>query len=86
MADEYGTVGLGGSVDGDVTFHFCYQATENFTVKVNTGQDASISATLQELGAGQTTLSVSGSAVNLPGSTFAYVKITVTGGTTTYLS
>jgi len=86
MAD-YGTAGLGESVEGNVKFHFCYQATANFTINVNTGEGATITATYRKLGSNQTTtVSSSGTVITFPPATFAYATIEVTGGTSTYLS
>jgi hypothetical protein len=84
---NYGTAGLGDSVAGDVTFHFCYQATADFTVKVNTGDGATITATYEKLGSSPpVTVSSTGTAITFPPATFAYATIEVTGGTSTYLS
>ncbi len=85
MAD-YGTAGLGESVDGNVKFHFCYQATADFTVNVNTGGGATIKATYKKLGSSQTVTLSSSTAITFPPATFAYATIEVTGGTSTYLS
>ena len=86
MANDYGTVGLGESVEGNVNFHFCYQATASFPIKVNAGEGASITLTYEDLSGSSVTLST-GTTFSLPASTFCYVKIEVTGGGgSTYLS
>ena len=89
MADEYGTVGLGAELDGDIVYHFCYQATAPWTIGVNCSDEAEITATITQLGGGASTVSASGSglsSISLPASTFCYVKIGVTGGGTVSLS
>lgn len=102
MAD-YGTAGLGSSesVEGSpITYHFCYQATDSFSITVNwdftsTPVDASATVTYQELGGSASsstttiTTTTGSQSFTLPASTFCYVYIDVegTGGTvTTYLS
>ncbi len=88
MADEYGTVGLGTSLEGDVIYHFCYQATGG-SIGVNCSGEATIDATITQLGGVASTVSASGSGlstISLPASTFCYVKIEVTGGGTVSLS
>lgn len=89
MADEYGTVGLGTSLEGDVIYHFCYQATGGWSIGVNCSGEATIDATITQLGGVASTVSASGSGlstISLPASTFCYVKIEVTGGGTVSLS
>ena len=84
---EYGTAGLCESVAGNVKFHFCYQATADFTINVNTGGGATITATYEKLGSSPpVTVSSTGTAITFPPATFAYATIEVTGGTSTYLS
>lgn len=97
MADDYGTVGLGGSVEGSpVTYHFNYQATASFGLAVNweftsTPSNASATVTHQSLGglassSSQDITTTTGSAsFTLPASTFCYVKVEIegTGGTVT---
>ena len=83
---NYGTAGLGDSVAGDVTFHFCYQATASFSVNVNTGDGATITATYKKLGSSPPVTVSSSTVITFPPATFAYATIEVTGGTSTYLS
>lgn len=101
MADTYGVAGLSESVEGTpITYHFCYQATEAFSITVNwsftsTPSSASATVTYQELtgsavSSSETITDTTGSeSFTLPASTFCYVTVEVvgTGGTvTTYLS
>lgn len=83
MADEYGTVGLGAELDGDIVYHFCYQATEAWSLSVNT-TGGTVSTTITHLDGRTSTYS--GGSISLPASTFCYVKIEVTGGGTVSLS
>ena len=85
-----GVVGLGGSVEGLVTFYFCYQATASFGINVNytftsTPTDASATLTYQEIGASPVSSTTSISATSgaasfsLPPSTFCKVTISMAG-------
>lgn len=95
MATEYGTVALSADAtsegaDMSVTLHFCYQATDAFDITVNwtftgTSSNRVAKLTYQELGGSSVvdTFTTPGAddsdTVNLPASTFCYVKVEVTG-------
>jgi len=84
-----GVVGLGGSVEGNVTYHFNYQATDSFSINLNYSfesapTEASATMTAEDLNGSITSASrsigQSGSAsFSLSPSTFKYVKIEASG-------
>jgi len=96
MATEYGTVGLSGELDGEVVYHFCYQATASFSLSLNweftsTPTSPVVKVTYTPLGGSPTVNEQSSPGISgtlnttLPAATFCYVKAEVsgTGGTLT---
>ena len=91
-----GVAALNEEIEGEVTYHFNYQATSSFDITINweftsTPTDPAFTITYQELDGTEvtdsaTTPGTTGSfSVTLPASTFCYVKIEAegSGGTLT---
>lgn len=90
MADEYGTTGLGASLNGDVIYHFCYQATAGFSLNLNwefesMPSNINMKVTYTPLGGVAstnltTTAAITGTlTTSLPAATFCYVKAEASG-------